>query len=165
MAGMRIGLNEVEAFCAGLNCKFRSKAFQEKGTTASRGVVVEIMRTKISDEVRKLDEFTRERDKVRREIKNIYGQKSVTTKAIIKNLQISAQKIRTEFRTKYDTKKLHLMKKHKAKKKTMACAPANIGEYARAAVYDRESFDDMKEDEITISKVGKVEVSEDENEA
>ena len=64
LAGMRIGLNEVEAFCARLNCKFRSKAFQEKGTTASRGVVVEIMRTKISDEVRKLDEVTRERDKV-----------------------------------------------------------------------------------------------------
>ena len=90
MAGVETGLNEVEAFCSGLNLKFRSKAFKEKGTKATRGVVTEVMRAKLSDEVRKLDEFYRERDKVRREIKTIYGQKSVTTTAIIKHLTISA---------------------------------------------------------------------------
>ena len=49
------------------------------------------MKTKIADEVRKLDEFTRERDKIRRDIKLKYGPKSVTTKAIIKNLSQKAQ--------------------------------------------------------------------------
>ena len=90
---METGLNEVEAFCSGLNLKFRSKAFKEKGTRATRGVVAEVMRTKISDEVRKLDQFYRERDRVRREIKSIYGQKSVITSAIIKHLGISAKSI------------------------------------------------------------------------
>ena len=47
------------------------------------------------------------------------------------------------------------MKKHEAKKKSVACAPANVGEYGRAAVYDRESFASIIEDEISISKVGK----------
>ena len=93
LAGVETGLNEVEAFCSGLNLKFRSKAFKEKGTRATRGVVAEVMRTKISDEVRKLDEFYRERDRVRREIKSIYGQKSLTTSAIIKHLGISAKSI------------------------------------------------------------------------
>ena len=47
LAGLETGLNEVEAFCSGLNLKFRSKAFQEKGTRATRCVVAEVMRTKI----------------------------------------------------------------------------------------------------------------------
>ena len=162
LAGVETGLNEVEAFCSGLNLKFRSKAFKEKGTKATRGVVTEVMRAKLSDEVRKLDEFYRERDKVRREIKTIYGQKSVTTTAIIKHLTISAQNIRAEFKLKYDTKKLHLVKKQEARKNQVASTPTNVGEYAAAKVYNKTQFDEIMEEEITISKVGKVEVSNNE---
>ena len=60
LAGVETGLNEVEAFCSGLGIKFRSKAFKERGARATRGVVAEVMRTKLADEVRKLDEVTRE---------------------------------------------------------------------------------------------------------
>jgi hypothetical protein len=91
LAGMSIGLNEVEAFCSGLNIKFRSKVFKEKGSKATREVAAVVMKTKIADEVRKLDEFTRERDNKRRDIKLKYGPKSVTSKAIIKKLSQRAQ--------------------------------------------------------------------------
>ena len=162
LAGVETGLNKVEAFCSGLGIKFRSKAFKERGARATRGVVAEVMRTKLSDEVRKLDEVTRERDKVRREVKSIYGDESVTTKAIIKHLQISAQRVRAEFRGKYNLKKFHLVRKQEARSRPVACAPANVGEYSEADVYDQTLFDNIKKEEITISKVGKVTVSENE---
>ena len=162
LAGLELGLNEVEAFCEGLNMKFRSKAFKERGTLATRSVVAQIMKTKTADEVRKLDELYRERDRVRREIKSIFGPKTVTTRAIIKDLSISAQKVRADFRMKYDLKELHLKKKYEARQRPMACAPQDIGEYSKAKVYEKTDFDGIKEEEISISMVGKVDLNENE---
>ena len=68
---LKVGLNEVEAFCSGLNIKFRSKAFRDKGAKATRGVAAVVMKTKISDEVSKLGELTRERDNIRRDLKSV----------------------------------------------------------------------------------------------
>ena len=56
------------------------------------------MRTKTADEVRKLDELFRERELARREIKELYGDKTVTTRAIAEHLSISAQRVRADFR-------------------------------------------------------------------
>ena len=41
---LKVGLNDVEDFCTGLNLKFRSKAFQEKGTKATRPVTAVVLR-------------------------------------------------------------------------------------------------------------------------
>ena len=44
----------------------------------------------------------------------------------------------------------------------MASTPPNIGEYDAAKVYDKTQFDEIIEEEITVSMVGNVELSEDE---
>ena len=164
LARMGIGLNEVEAFCSGLNIKFRSKVFKEKGSKATREVAAVVMKTKIADEVRKLDEFTRERDNKRRDIKLKYGPKSVTSKAIIKKLSQKAQWVRAEFREKYNIKALHLKKKHEQKSSPMAVAPADICEFANAKVYNSIDFDNIEVKEISVSLIGKVITKENERE-
>ena len=161
---MKVGLNEVEAFCSGLNIKFRSKAFRDKGAKATRGVAAVVMKTKISDEVSKLGELTRERDNIRRDIKSEFGPKSVTTKAILKQLRINAQKVRGEFRKKYDIKAWHLNRKHEARMNPMACVPPDITEYANAKVYDRIKFDNIQVEPIGMSKVGKIDLKGNESE-
>ena len=105
-----IGLNEVEDYNTELNLKLKSRALRERGPLANRGVVREAMRGKLIDEVRVLDECTRERDKVRRYIKSIYGDKSVTTKAILKGLKLTSDIVRKDLRNKYFDKIEHLKK-------------------------------------------------------
>ena len=80
--------------------------------------------------------------------------KSVTTRAIVKHLSISAQKVRADFRAKYDTKELHSKRKHEARMRPMACALQNIGEFVTAKVDDKIEFDEIQEEEITGGKCG-----------
>ena len=44
----------------------------------------------------------------------------------------------------------------------MASAPANVGEYGLADVYNKTKFDEIEEEEISVSIVGNVTLSEDE---
>ena len=113
---MEIGLNEVEDYNTALNLKIKSRALRDRGTLGNRGVVREAMRGKLIDEVRVLDECTRERDKVRRYIKSIYGDKSVTTKAILKGLKLTSDIVRKDLRKKYFDKIEHLKKKFEKKR-------------------------------------------------
>ena len=101
---------------------------------------------------------------MRRDIKLKFGPKTVTTRAIIKHQSISAQRVRADFRLKYDLKELHLKKKHEARQSPMACKPQDIGEYINAKVYNTEEFDGIMEEEITISMVGQIELTDNERE-
>ena len=64
----------------------------------------------------------------------------MTTRAVIKHLQISTQRIRSEFRAKYDMKKFHPIRKQEARLRPLACAPANVREYSRAEVSKRKIY-------------------------
>jgi hypothetical protein len=60
-----------------LNLKLKSRALRDRGPLGNRGVVREAMRGKLKDEVRVCDECTRDRDKDRRKIKSLFGDKSI----------------------------------------------------------------------------------------
>ena len=131
-----IGLNEVEDYNTELNLKLRSKALRDRGPLANRGVVRQAMRQKLQDEVRVRDECTRERDKVRRQVKLIYGFKSTTTKAILRNLKNDSDKVRVELRQKYMTKIAHLKKKfEKRKAEAKAKKPVQMSGFEGAKVF------------------------------
>ena len=112
-----IGLNEVEEYNESLNLKIKSKALRTRGPLSNREVVRVAMRGKVKDEMLVLGECTRERDKVRRRIKSIFGPKSGKTKAIIKKLKSDSDMVRTNLRQKYLDKIAHLKKKFEKRKK------------------------------------------------
>ena len=154
-----IGLNEVEEYNTELNLKLKSKALRDRGPLSNRGVVRQAMRQKLQDEVRLRDECTRDRDKMRRLIKSIYGFKSTTTKAIIKKLKTDSDKVRVELRQKYLSKIAHLKRKfEKRRVEEKANKPAKLHGFEDAKVFSRE-FDSIVIDDITVSKVGKIVLS------
>ena len=156
---LEIGLNEVEDYNADLNLKLKSQAFKDRGPLANRDVVRVAMRKKLMDEVRVVGECTRARDKTRREIKQKFGEKSNTTKAIFKQLRINASNIRVNLRAKYKCKLAHLKKKF-AKKVELAVKPVNLDEYNSAKVFDKKEFDGITPSEIQVSIVGNLVLSE-----
>ena len=151
-----IGLNEVEDYNSELNLKLKSKALRDRGPLSNRGVVRQAMRQKLQDEVRVRDECTRERDKIRRQVKSIYGSKSTTTKAILKTLKTDSDKIRVELRQKYMSKIAHLKRKfEKRKAEAKAKKPVQMSGFEGAKVFTSE-FNDISIDDITVSQVGSV---------
>ena len=155
-----IGLNEVEAYNTALNLKLKSRALRDRGPLANRGVVREAMRGKLKDEVRKCDECTRERDKDRRLVKSIYGNKSGKTKAILKGLKIESDIIRVDLRKKYFDKIAHLKRKFEKKKaEVLASKPIKAHGYEGAKAFDQTKFDNIKTETIMVSKVGNIALS------
>ena len=155
-----IGLNEVEDYNTALNLKLKSKALRDRGPLSNRGVVREAMRQKLQDEVRVREECTRNRDKDRRLIKSIFGQKSIKTKAIIKNLKSDSDIVRVDLRQKYKAKISHLRKKYEKRRvEAVAVKPAKFHGFEKAKVFDKTLFDNIKVEEMTVSKVGNVDIS------
>ena len=158
-----IGLNEVEDYNQELNLKLKSRALRERGPLANRGVVRVAMRTKLRDEVRLSNECMRERDKDRRRIKSIYGDKSVTTKAFLKGLKNESDIIRQDLRKKYLDKIAHLRRKFEKKRtELLENKPKKYHGFEDAKVFDKEKFEGIKVNEIKVSQVGDINLSDEE---
>jgi hypothetical protein len=163
LARLDIGVNETEDFNAAQNLKFRSSKFKFKGCQKNRNVVDEAMRSKLRDAICTRNEVSRERDKLRRQLKKTYGQKTVKTRKILRELNTAAQEKRKELREYYKEKIDHLKKKNqKRKQEERSLVPEDVKDYSSAKVFDEQEYEKIEVETIEVGVIGQVELSEEE---
>ena len=159
-----IGVNEVEDYNAALNLKLRSSILKLKGCQGNRDVVWGAMRYKLKDSVYTTNELVRKRDNLRRQLKKEHGQRTVTTRKILRDLNAEAEDVRKTTREDNLAKIDHLHKKFKKKKEEEEQEfPENVKEYAKAKVFNKETYNNIEIEEISVTVIGQVELSDEEN--
>jgi hypothetical protein len=155
-----IGVNEVEDYNTTLNLKLRSNVFKSKGSQGNRDVVRVAMRCKLRDSVSTVNEVTRKRDQVRRNIKKEFGQRTVTTRKILRGFNEETEAVRKKLREEYKSKIDHLRKKFEKVRKDEI--PTDVIDYSSADVFDEEKYNNIKVEEISVTVIGQVELSDEE---
>ena len=89
-----IGVNEVEDYNTSLNLKLRPSILKLKGRQGNRDVVRGAMRYKLRDSVYTTNELVRKRDNHRRQLKKEHGQRTLTTRKILRDLNAEAEDVR-----------------------------------------------------------------------
>ena len=158
-----IGVNEVEDYNSALNLKLRSNFLKMKGLDNNRDVVRAAMRGKLRDAVHTVNEITRRRDKTRRDLKTTYGPKTVTTRKIIRSMKQEAEEVTKKMKIDYRTKIDHLKKKHRNEREAEKLKiPENVKEFEAAVVFNKEKYEAIPTEEIEVTVIGEVTLSEDE---
>ena len=94
---INVGFAEVEEFNLGINCKFRSRAFQQNSEMNEGKVIKVAMEIKMHDELEFNSEMIKERNRCRREIGEILGQNSRKYRTVIRNLRSDALKVKKTY--------------------------------------------------------------------
>jgi hypothetical protein len=158
-----IGVNQVEDYNAALNLQLKSNLFKGRCSQGNREVVRVAMEYKLKDSIQTTNELSRVRDGLRRKLKLIYGNKTVTTRKILKDLQARAEETRREHREDYKNKIDHLSRKFERKRnEENRRLPEDMKEYSLAMVFDKGKYEAMKIDQIDVTVIGQVDLSEDE---
>ena len=110
-----IGVNQVEDYNAALNIQLKSNLFKGRGGQGSRDVVRVAMKYKLKDSIQTTNEISRVRDSLRRKLKLIHGNKTVTTRKILRDLTSRAEEKKKEHKEDYRQKIDHLARKNAKK--------------------------------------------------
>ena len=113
------------------------------------------------DECEKKREFRNEMLEERRRLKDKYGENTRRTRTIIKELKKESTNAKAEMREKYREKIEHLRRKFDKGMKIKKIPP-EIEKYNKAKVFDEEEYKMMVGEEIEITIVGDIELSESE---
>ena len=147
-----IGVNEVEDYNASLNLKLRSNLFKSKKCQGNREVVRVAMKYKLRDANCTVSEVTRKRDKLRREIKSTYGQRTARTRKILKTFCEETDIVRKQLREDYRKKINHLRSKYE--KMRNDDIPEDVAGYGEANVFNEKKFSDIKIEVIDVAVIG-----------
>jgi hypothetical protein len=153
----------VEDYNSALNLKLRSDFLKSKGLHCNRDVVRAAMKGKLRDSVHTTNEVTRRRDELRRQIKKTYGPRTVTTRKILKTFRQEAEEITRKTKDDYKNKIDHLKAKHeKLRREERGKVPDDVIEYQTAVAFDSDKFEKIEIEEISVTVIGDVKLSEDE---
>ena len=154
----------MEDYNAALNLNLRPSILKLKGYQGKRDVVWGAMRYNLKDSVYTTNELVRKRDNLRRQLKKEHGQRTVTTRKILRDLNAEAEDVRKTTREDNLAKIDHLHKKFKKKKEEEEQEiPENVKEYAKAKVFNKETYNNIEIEEISVTVIGQVELSDEEN--
>ena len=153
----------MEEFNLGLKINFRSEKSREKLEKGENKFVKAAMDSKFEDELAKNSEFTRERNKKRRELAARLGKNTRTYNRIIKNLRAEARIEKEEYKKKYKNKLEHLQKKYREDNETkLDRAPNDIIEFSDLSIFDRDKFSRIVPVVYDTATVGDISLDEDE---
>ena len=163
---MGLGFNELEHFNEALHLQIRSETLRKRlrdGKNPEKKVVREAMMFKTRDEQCKNREISTEMNETRRAIKAEYGENTRRVRGMMKMLIQVAQRERSEMTEKYRQKIKTLKAKHLVDKdEKINFVPPELTDYQDAEIFSRVKFDNIEKDDITIMKLGKTNVSREE---
>ena len=104
MTKLKIGLREVQDYSDALQLKIRSDSFKSKGEQNVEKMILDQMNFKLRDEKCYCGELGARRDKLRREMRVLFGENKRRTKTIIKHLRSLACKEKIYHSARYRKK-------------------------------------------------------------
>ena len=163
---LKIGLREVQDYSDSLQLKLKSDSFKSNSEQNVEKVILGAMNLKLADERCYCGELYQKRDRMRSEMKRLFGENTRQTRTVIKHLRMVASKERTYQRQRY-CKKLHYLREKYANRvrEKLDEVPEDLKLYGDASVFSGEKYDRIEEDEIVIQIVGDVSLSENERTA
>ena len=163
---MGIGFNELEHFNEALHLKIRSETLRKRlkeGKNTERKVVREAMLLKIRDEQCTNKETNTEMQGERRALKTKFGENTRRARGIMKYLNEIARGERNEMHSKYSEKIKTLKLRHLTDIDTKTnIVPPEISDFKETKVFSKEKFDNLKETEIKIVRVGELSLNDEE---
>ena len=103
---LKIGLREVQDYSDALQLKIRSDNFKSKGERNVEKMILDQMNFKLRDEKCYCGELGATRDKLRREMRVLFGENTRRTRTIIKHLRGLACKEKIYHSARYRKKLL-----------------------------------------------------------
>ena len=163
---LKIGLREVQDYSDSLLLKLKSDSFKSNSEQNVERVILLAMNLKLRDERCYCGELYQKRDRMRLEMKKLFGENTRRTQTVIKHLRMEAAKERTYQRTRYCKKLDYLREKYANRvREKLDEVPDDVKLYGDAAVFNSDKFDEIEEDKIVVQIVGDVTLSENERKA
>ena len=160
---LNLGLADVEEFNLGLKVNFRSEKSRNKLERGENKFVKAAMDSKFEDELTKNSEYTRERNRMRRELAGRLGKNSRTYNRVIKNLISAARAEKEDYKKRYKQKLEHLQRKYREDEETkLDRAPSDIQEFSNLSIFDNEKFSRISPVVYDTAVVGDITLDEDE---
>ena len=157
MIGKNLLVRDIEAFLRTSSSKLRSD--ESKIREEERKVLKSLMILKRNDERRNLRSLKREKETVRRYVKENFGKK-IYYDIGVKKLRKEVKQKRLELRKKYKCKLEHLeeirRKEIAEKEKKKEDIPEELGFFRRCKIFDSERYmriNSLKHEDIAIGKV------------
>ena len=164
LSEVRVGLPEIEQFGLNLECQFRSKKFKNvKNNSAKLKLVSQAMRIKLNDE----KEYVKELKVLKNEARRALGDKLITNskpyRNAIKVLRMKSDKVKAEYKTKYEQKINHLKNKYRDDESDMMNdVPEEVKDFKDLSIFSKEKFDKVEVKSYKARIIGNVQVSEEE---
>ena len=108
---LNIGFVEVQDYCIDLKLKFKSASL-DSNSDSDKGVIREAMKLKLLDEGKYNEELLTDKNSLRREIHQAFGQHSHKSRSVIKYLRGEAVREKVTYKEKYQEKLEHLIEKY-----------------------------------------------------
>ena len=162
----KIGLNEIEEFSIGLQCKYKSQKFKNSADQVIRkdGKFMEqAMKSKLADEQCYHRELVDKKIKEKREIAKKLIKNSRPYRKFMKMLRDEEQRKKAQMTRKFKKKLEHLKTKYSTDKNHEEVRiPDDVKEFSEAVVFDKKKFEDITPDSYEVKIIGDIELSKEE---
>ena len=142
LGNLNVGVADVEEFNFGILSKLRSEKLRGEGEKAMKKLIKSAMEIKIRDEDNFRGEKVRERNMMRREIGEHLKINSRPYRNLMRSLRECAEKVREDYRLKYETKIKHLKEKYRENEgEKINKIPDLLKEFNGFRIFDRGKFE------------------------
>ena len=159
----KLGLNEIEKFNLGLQCKFKSNKFKNSEVQVTRKdgkFIQQTMKTKLADEQCYHRELVELKTKARREISRKLDKNSRPYRRFMKMLNQEEEHKKDQMTKKFKKKVEHIKSKYSTDKNQEEFNPPDdLKEFSETIVFDKNKFENLKYDSYEVKTIGDVELS------
>ena len=142
LGNLNVGVADIEEFNLGILSKLRSEKLRGEGEKATKKLIKSAMEIKIRDEDNYREEKVRKRHLMRREIGEHLKVNSRPYRNLMRNLRECAEKVREDYRVKYETKIKHLKEKYREnEEEKISKIPDLLKEYDGLSIFDPGKFE------------------------
>ena len=164
LSEMCVGLPEIEEFGINLECQFRSAKFKnDKTKNAKVKLVGQAMKVKLNDEKEYVKELMIMKNEARRALGERLVHNSKTYRKAIKILRLKSDKVKNEYKQKYEKKIKHLKNKYRQKENEILDeVPDEVKDFKELSIFNQEKYDKVEKRTYKVRVIGDVEISEEE---
>ena len=160
MVGWELTVRDIEHFGDDLNSKFRSETMREG--RSEKVVIKKIMEMKYKDERRFQHELKGRKEEARKILEGSSVSRNAFKK-VISQINGEARRWKKLERSKFQSKIQHIKRlREEAKIKSLRECPPEIKEFANLRIFSKKRFDELKKENVDVSRIGDVKLDSDE---